>query len=213
MVKQLRVFLALLGFGLVFASPAAAQSLSGVGFGDSLMAGFELGLDEGFPQKLEAALRQRGHDVTIAGAGVPGDTTSGGLERLDWSIPDGTDFVILELGGNDALRGVAPEIVRANLEKMIVALKARNITVVLAGMLAPPNMGSTYGEAFNRIYPDLAAKHGLPLYPFFLDGVITAPGLMLGDGIHPTAAGIDVMVERFVPFIEPVLLSLSAGSN
>ena len=184
---------------------AAADTFRIVGFGDSLMAGYNLGPNEGFPQKLEAALKARGHDVAVANAGVSGDTTSGGLSRLDWSVPDGTDLVILELGANDMLRGVAPEITEQNLDTMMAALQKRGIGIVLAGMLAAPNLGPDYATAFNGIYPKLAGKYGAPLIPFFLDGVAGNPSLQLADGLHPTAAGVDRMVEGALPVIEPLV--------
>ena len=184
----------MLGFGVAHAEPMRI-----VGFGDSLMAGYELAPEEAFPVKLEAALRDSGYDVRIANAGVSGDTTSGGLSRLDWSIPDGTDAVLLQLGGNDALRGITPEESRANIDDMIVKLKQRGIAVLLVGILAPPNMGSNYAARFNRIYPELSERHNVALYPFFLDGVAAEAGLDIGDGIHPNARGVDVMVERFLP--------------
>lgn len=184
---------------------AAADTFRIVGFGDSLMAGYNLGPNEGFPQKLEAALKSRGHDVTVANAGVSGDTTSSGLSRLDWSVPDGTDLVILELGANDMLRGLAPEITEKNLDTMMASLKTRGIGVVLAGMLAAPNLGPDYEAAFNGIYPKLAAKYGAPLIPFFLDGVAANPSLQLEDGLHPSAAGVDRMVEGALPVIEPLV--------
>lgn len=188
-------------------SPSAtgAEPVRVVGFGDSLMAGYELDAGRSFPDRLQAALRAKGHEVEVANAGVSGDTTSGGLARLDWSVPDRTDLVILELGANDALRGVAPEITRKNLDTMMEKLKARGIPVLLAGMLAPPNMGVTYNKDFDAIYPDLARKYAAPLYPFFLDGVTGHPDLQLADGMHPNAAGIDVMVERVLPAVEAML--------
>lgn len=184
---------------------AAADTFRIVGFGDSLMAGYNLGPNEGFPQKLEAALKARGHDVSVANAGVSGDTTSGGLSRLDWSVPDGTDLVILELGANDMLRGLAPEITEQNLDRMMASLKTRGIGIVLAGMLAAPNLGPDYAAAFNGIFPKLAAKYDAPLIPFFLDGVAANPSLQLEDGLHPTAAGVDRMVEGALPVIEPLV--------
>ena len=189
---------------------AAADAVTLVGFGDSLMAAYNLQASEGFPARLEAALRERGHDVTIIDAGVSGDTTSGGLARLDWSIPDGVDGVILELGANDALRGLPPEKTRENLEAMIARLKQRGIAVLLAGMLAPPNMGSGYETAFNAIYPELAAKYDVPLYPFFLDGVTGNPDMLLSDGMHPNTSGINTMVEKFVPVAEEFLAEIKA---
>lgn len=189
---------------------SAGTALKLVGFGDSLMAGYGLSGGEGFPARLEAALQARGHDVEIADAGVSGDTTSGGLARLDWSIPDGVDGVILELGANDALRGLPPETTRANLEAMISRLKERGIAVLLAGMLAPPNMGPDYEAAFNPIYPELAEEHGLVFYPFFLDGVTGNPERLLNDGMHPNADGIGVMVERFLPAAEELVARIEA---
>lgn len=203
--KQLSGLLAAGFLALLTIVSAAAEPIRIVGFGDSLMAGYNLGPDEGFPQKLEAALKARGHDVSVANAGVSGDTTSGGLSRLDWSVPDGTDLVILELGANDMLRGVSPQITEENLDRMMASLKARGIGIVLAGMLAAPNLGPDYATAFNGIYPKLAAKYGVPLVPFFLDGVAANPSLQLDDGLHPNAAGVDRMVEGALPVIEPLI--------
>jgi acyl-CoA thioesterase I len=182
-----------------------------VGFGDSLMAGYELAPGESFPERLQIALRDRGHNVVIENAGVSGDTTSGGLSRLDWSVPDGTDLVVLELGANDMLRGVAPSLTEANLDEMISRLKARGIGVVLAGMLAAPNLGPDYAEAFNAIFPRLAEKHGIPLHPFFLDGVVANSDLLLADGMHPNAAGVDRMVEAALPTIEAAIGDRARG--
>ncbi|MFD1746377.1 arylesterase [Rhizobium helianthi] len=189
-------------------SPAQAKTLQIVGFGDSLMAGYQLASSESYTAQLEAALKAKGHDVSIANAGVSGDTTSGGLARLDWSVPDGTDAVILELGANDALRGVSPEETEKNLDAMLARLKERNIPVLLAGMMAPPNMGGDYAQRFNGIYQKLSQKYGVPLYPFFLDGVVTQANLQLEDGMHPNAKGVAVMVERSLPTVETFLKSL-----
>lgn len=197
---------------LVSLSPVMAEPHQIVGFGDSLMAGYGLNPGESFPEKLEKALRAKGHDVVIANAGVSGDTSSGGLARLEWSVPDGTDLVILELGGNDMLRGVSPEITEKNLDEMIARLKARNIDVLLAGMRAAPNLGPDYAAAFDGIYSRLAKKHGVPLYPFFLDGVAADRSFLLEDGMHPNAAGIDRMVERFLPAVENLLVERPAGT-
>jgi acyl-CoA thioesterase I len=186
-------------------SVSAAQPYRIVGFGDSLMAGYGLGPAEGFPEKLEAALRKKGHDVVIANAGVSGDTTSGGLSRLDWSVPDGTRLVILELGANDMLRGLPPAVTEQNLDKMLSRLKERRIAVLLVGMVAAPNLGPDYAGAFDGIYSRLAGKHGVPLYPFFLDGVASDRTFLLDDGMHPNAAGIDRMVERVLPEVEKLI--------
>lgn len=202
--------LVIAGLLAALALPARAETIKIVGFGDSLMAAYDLAKEDGFPARLEAALRERGHDVEITDAGVSGDTTSGGLSRLDWSVPDGTDGVILELGANDALRGIAPEKTRENLDAMIERLKERGIPVLLAGMLAPPNMGPGYEEIFNAIYPELADKHDVVLYPFFLDGVAGESGMVLSDGMHPNPAGIDEMVRRFVTVAEEFIARIEA---
>lgn len=203
------IFLAALAGLLVATVPVRAEPLSIVGFGDSLMAGYQLPPDDAFPVKLEKALRNKGLEVTIANAGVSGDTTSAGLARIDWSIPDGTDGVILELGANDALRGISPVETRRNLDAMLARLKDRNIPVLLVGIFAPPNLGEAYSADFNSIFPDLAKTYGLPLYPFFLDGVITEASLKLEDGMHPNADGVDTMVERFLPVAEQFVQSLA----
>ncbi|MBZ9745764.1 arylesterase [Mesorhizobium sp. CO1-1-7] len=202
------VFLAICG-GI---SSARAAPFKIVGFGDSLMAGYGLGPGEGFTDKLQAALRAKGHDVVVANAGVSGDTSSGGLARLDWSVPDGTQLVILELGANDMLRGVAPDITKRNLDEMLGKLKERKIAVLLAGMRAAPNLGADYQSAFDAIFADLAGKYDVPLYPFFLDGVAGQPGLQLEDGLHPSARGVDLMVERILPTVEKTMAAAPGGS-
>lgn len=204
--KRFRDILLAAGLALLLpAVTALAEPYRIVGFGDSLMAGYQLDAGQSFPEKLEAALRSRGHDVVIANAGVSGDTSSGGLSRLDWSVPDGTDLVLLELGANDMLRGIPPELTEKNLTAMIGRLRERGIAVVLAGMVAAPNLGPDYAQAFDPIYPRLAERYDLPLYPFFLDGVAAQPGLLLEDGMHPNARGVDRMVEGFLPMVEAVL--------
>lgn len=190
------------------ADTSMARSLNIVAFGDSLTAGYQLPPDEAFPARLEALSRQKGLDVTITNAGVSGDTTADGLARLDWSIPDGTDGVILALGANDALRGLSPDESRKNLEAMLTRLRERNIPVVLAGILAPPNMGKDYETRFNPIYAELAKSHGAPLYPFFLDGVVLDGKLKLDDGMHPNGEGTKLMAEKFFPVFETFLKGL-----
>lgn len=210
--KQL-AFLAFAAFlAILTAFPAVAEPYRIVGFGDSLMAGYGLGPGEGFPEKLQAALQKRGHDVVIANAGVSGDTSSGGLSRLDWSVPDGTQLVILELGANDMLRGIAPEVTEQNLDKMLGRLKQRGMAVLLVGMVAAPNLGPDYADAFNGIFPRLAEKHSVPLYPFFLDGVAADRQFLLEDGMHPNAAGIDRMVERVLPAVEKLIAAKADDS-
>lgn len=207
MAFKLPLRLAVLAGAVVFALSVAARAepYRIVGFGDSLMAGYGLDAGQSFPEKLEKALRDKGHDVVIANAGVSGDTSFGGLSRLDWSVPEGTQLVILELGANDMLRGIGPEITERNLDAMLSRLKERDIAVLLAGMLAAPNLGPDYQAAFDSIYPRLAEKHGVVLYPFFLDGVAADRAYLLEDGMHPNASGVDRMVERALPVVEKVL--------
>ncbi|MBV9970767.1 MAG: arylesterase, partial [Xanthobacteraceae bacterium] len=196
-VTGVAVTLGAVALGGVSTIPAAVASdrpLRIVALGDSLTAGYGLPAEAAFPAKLERALAANGIATEIANAGVSGDTTSGGLARLDWSVPEGTEAVILELGANDALRGVDPTLTRNALDAMLERLKARHIPVLLAGMLAPRNLGPDYTRAFDAIYPDLAEKYGAILYPFFLDGVVNDPKLNQRDGLHPTAAGVDVIV-------------------
>jgi acyl-CoA thioesterase-1 len=204
------VLLLLLSAGV---SPVLAKTLNIVAFGDSLMAGYQLQASEAYPAKLQEALKARGHDVVITNGAVSGDTTSDGLARLDWTIPDGTDAVLLELGANDALRGVDPALARKNLDAMITRLKERGIAVMLMGMLAPPNMGEAYGKSFNAIYPELASSHGVPLYPFFLDSVVTDDTLKLEDGMHPNAKGVDRLVEKTLPAVEAFVGTIKARSK
>jgi acyl-CoA thioesterase-1 len=185
---------------------AAEPPLRIVALGDSLTAGHGLPAQDAFPTQLQKALRAKGHDVTIVNAGVSGDTASGGLDRLAWSVPDGTDGVILELGANDALRGIDPKVTKAAIEKILVRLAARHVPVLLAGMKSPRNMGPDYVKAFDAIYPALAATHSVVFYPFFLAGVATDPTLNQGDGMHPNAKGVLVVVERIMPSVEQLLI-------
>jgi acyl-CoA thioesterase I len=189
------------------------RPLSVVGFGDSLMSGFELPVQDSFTAQLEKALKDKGVNITIANAGVAGETTSDGLSRLDWSVPDGTDLVILEFGANDALRGISPEISEKNLADIIEKLKQRNIQVILAGMLAPPNMGGDYEGKFNAIFPRLAEKFNVPLYPFFMEGVATERSLQLQDGMHPNAKGVARMVEGFMPVMEKTIAESNIATD
>ncbi len=187
---------------------ASARTLTLVAFGDSLTAGYLLPQDKGFVAVLERRLKADGHDLTVINGGVSGDTTADGLARLDWTIPDDTDGVILELGANDMLRGLDPALPRANLKEMIQRLKTRKLAVFLVGMKAQRNFGPTYVEAFDSIYPDLAKEFNLPLYPFFLASTAGNPALSLQDGLHPNAQGIEKMVEDILPQIEDFLAKL-----
>ncbi len=192
---------------------AAERPIALVAFGDSLTAGLGLAANQAFPAQLQRALEARGIAAVVTNAGVSGDTTTGGLARLDWSIPDGTDAVILELGANDALRGIDPAITRKALDTMLRRLQERKIPVLLCGMLAPPNLGAEYGRTFNAIYPDLAAATGAILYPFFLTGVAADPKLNQHDGLHPTADGVAVIVAHIMPQVEELIARVKAADN
>ena len=180
---------------------ASAETVRLVALGDSLTAGYRLPAAAAFPAQLETALRKKGYDVSIANAGVSGDTASGGLARLDWAVPDGTHGVILGLGANDALRGVDPLKTYKSLTQIVARLKDRGIFVLIAGMKAPRNMGTEYVQTFDQIYPYLAERHKVLLYPFFLDGVAGVAKLNQRDGVHPTAEGIALIVERILPSV------------
>ena len=173
--------------------------------GDSLTAGLGLPEKEGFVPRLQAALAAKGFAAEIANAGVSGDTATDGLARLDWSLPSGTDAVILELGANDMLRGIKPQVTRDALETILRRLAGRRVAVLLCGMRAAPNLGTDYGRSFERIYPELAAKYGVLLYPFFLDGVAGDLSLMQPDGLHPAAAGVEVVVAHILPKVEELI--------
>lgn len=183
----------------LLASPALAEPLRILALGDSLTAGFGLGPGQGFVPQLQRALNDRGVQAQVLDAGVSGDTTAGGLSRLDWALADKPDLVILELGANDMLRGTDPAETRANLDAMLAKLKAAKVGVLLAGMRAAPNLGAEYATAFEGIYRDLAAKYDVPLYPFFLEGVAADPTLNQPDGIHPNEAGVAEIVRRILP--------------
>ena len=203
--------------GLMTAVPASAEGAGGgsakpikmVVLGDSLSAGYGLAGTAAFPTRLQKALDAKGIKVDMINAGVSGDTSSGGRDRLDWSIPEGTDAVIVELGANDALRGTDPAVTRAALSDILTRLKARGIAVLLCGMVAPPNYGSDYAARFNAIYPELSKSFGVPLYPFFLDGVAADAKLNQADGMHPTPEGVDIIVKNILPTVEAFLGTIS----
>jgi acyl-CoA thioesterase-1 len=217
MFAHIRVLIvALMTVGPVLAqspaqSPATAPAkpIKMVVLGDSLSAGLGLSATAAFPARLQKALNDKGIKVDMINAGVSGDTSSGGRDRLDWSIPEGTEAVILELGANDALRGIDPAVTRAALTDILTRLKARKIAVLMCGMLAPPNYGSEYAARFNAIYPELSKSFGVPLYPFFLEGVAADAKLNQADGLHPTADGVDVIVKNILPMVEAFLGAMS----
>jgi acyl-CoA thioesterase I len=183
----------------------AAPPVKIVALGDSLTAGYGLPEKDGFVLRLQAALTAKGIAAEVTNAGVSGDTAADGLARLDWSVPEGTGAVIVELGANDMLRGLNPAVTRNGLDAILQRLTQRHITILLCGMRAAPNLGPEYGRAFDSIYPDLAAKYGALLYPFFLDGVAANPSLAQSDGMHPNAAGVGVIVERILPKVEELI--------
>ena len=208
-VHILVLIMALMTTGTDFAQ-AQAKPLKLVVLGDSLSAGLGLSAAAAFPARLQKALETKGIKVEMINAGVSGDTASGGRDRLDWSVPDGTEAVILELGANDGLRGTDPAVTRAALSDILTRLKARKIAVLLCGMLAPPNYGQEYAARFNAIYQELSKSFGVPLYPFFLEGVAADARLNQPDGLHPTAEGVDVIVKNILPMVEALLGALSA---
>lgn len=183
----------------------AATTVRIVAFGDSLVAGFGLKPSESFPAQLELALKSRGHNVEVVNSGVSGDTAANGLERFDWAVPDDAQAVILELGANDALRGLDPKQTSATLDQILSKLANRKVPVLIAGMQSPRNWGEAYAAAFDGMYADLASKHGAILYPFFLDGVALDPKLNQGDGLHPTGAGVAEIVKRITPKVEELI--------
>jgi acyl-CoA thioesterase-1 len=210
------LMLALTAMDMTFARSAlAAESkpMKLVVLGDSLSAGLGLIASDAFPAKLQKALRDKGIAVEIGNAGVSGDTASGGRDRVDWSVPEGTRGVILELGANDALRGTDPALTKAALSDILTRLKARSVAVLVCGMLAPPNYGKDYADRFNAIYPDLSKSFGVPLYPFFLDGVAADAKLNQADGIHPTPAGVDIIVKNIMPVVEAFLGTIKAQGH
>lgn len=192
---------------------AAERTIRLVAFGDSLTAGFGLPQNAAFPVQLEKALKAKGHQVEVINAGVSGDTTAAALDRLDWSVPDQVDAAIVELGANDALRGLDPARARANLDEIVKRFKAKGAEVLIAGMVAPRNWGDAYVKAFDPIFADLAKAHGTLLYPFFLDGVAMRPDLNLGDGLHPTEAGVAEIVKRILPTVEELIAKVRANGG
>ena len=172
-----------------------------IAFGDSLTAGYGLPREAAFPVRLEKKLKKQGHNIRVVNAGISGDTATGGLARLAWAVPKDADAVILELGANDALRGVSPAKTRKSLEKIIVKLKKKNIEILIAGMIAPEGMGNKFSSDFNSIYADLAKKYDALYYPFFLDGVALDPKLNQSDGIHPNSTGVNIIVDNITPSV------------
>lgn len=187
----------------VQSGPARAATI--LALGDSLTAGYGLAEAESLPAQLEASLRQRGLDVRIRNAGVSGDTTAGGLARVDWLLAEKPDFAIVALGANDGLRALDPASTYRNLDGILAKLRAAGVPTLLAGMLAPPNLGTAYGDEFNAVFPRLAQERKLPLYPFLLDGVAADRSLNQSDGIHPNAEGVRRIVERLTPYVLDLL--------
>lgn len=213
MIPFFRMLAACLALTLATAAPAFPAEtgmIKIVAFGDSLVAGYGLPVGQAFTARLQAALRARGHAVEIVNAGNSGDTVDDGLARLDWSIPADADAVIVEFGANDALRGLDPAATRTGLDELVGRLAARSVPVLVAGMVAPRNLGPRYTAAFDPIFAQVAKKHGALFYPFFLDGVATTARLNQPDGIHPNAAGVAVIVERILPSVESLIAQVKA---
>ena len=203
---RLEATVAVLCLTLLAGATAQAAPLKIMVFGDSLFAGYGLSSDaDNIPSRLEAALKAGGHDVKVVNAAVSGDTTTDGLARLDWSLADKPDLLLLELGANDALRGQDPDKAKANLDQILSRLKAANIPVVLCGMIAPRNLGAAYSAKFDPMYKELADKYQVPLYPFILDGVALNPALNQGDGMHPNKDGAAIVAQRLLPVVEKAL--------
>ncbi|MGA8171259.1 MAG: arylesterase [Methylocystis sp.] len=198
-------------FALSLCVPAHAEPLRVLAFGDSLTAGHGLSAEEAFPAQLERRLRADGFDVKVVNAGVSGETTAGGLARADFALGEGADLVILELGANDMLRGVDPKLTSANLEKLVAAIEARKAAIVLAGMVASGNFGPDYKKRFDAVFPALAERHKLPLYPFFLSGVAGDKALVLPDGLHPNADGAARIASGIAPLVEENLARLKTA--
>ena len=204
-MQYVQLVLAVLALTL---APAQARTLKLVALGDSLTAGYGLAPGDAFPEVLQRALKAKGWDVEVANAGVSGETAEDGLARFDWSVPPGSDALIVELGANDMLRGLPPEGARAALDEILSRAQAAHVATLLTGMRAAPNFGVDYQRKFDAIYPDLAKAHGVALYPFFLDGVAADPKLNQKDGLHPTRAGVDIIVAAMLPSVEKLLGAL-----
>ena len=213
-IRLVTVFLALAAATSIVPAPVvAAEPLRIVALGDSLSAGYQLPAEAAFPVQLEAALRERGHEVEVVNAGVSGDTTSGGLARLDWSVGEDADAVIVELGANAALRGLPVASARSNLEAIVSRLRARGLPVLVAGMRAPRNLGPDYVEAFDAMFGEIADAHDALLYPYFLEGIPMSAETVLPDGIHPTAKGVAIIVEGILPRVEELIARARAAKD
>jgi acyl-CoA thioesterase I len=188
--------------------PAKAETMTLLALGDSLTAGLGLDPAQAFPAKLEAALKAKGHDVVVMNAGVSGDTAAQGAARLDWALTDAVGGVLVELGANDALRGLPPVQAEAALEEIMTKLRNRNVPTLVLGMRAPPNLGPDYATSFDAIYPKLSTKYGAALYPFYLEGVAANSKLNQADGMHPNADGVDEIVKRLLPSVEALLAQM-----
>jgi len=194
-------------------APAMAAPPRILAFGDSLVAGYGLPAEDAFPVRLQAKLASDGHAVEIVNGGVSGDTSAGGLARLDWALADKPDLVLVEFGANDALRGTDPKVTAANLDRILARITAAGSRILLVGMKAPSNWGRQYQDEFDALYPALAAKYHVPLYPFFLDGVAMDATLNQPDGLHPNPRGVAIIVDRIAPYVERLLSGPSDGPS
>lgn len=213
LIKSVLV-ISLIAVGLMpWDRPVMAESRIIVALGDSLTSGYGLPEEASLPAQLEAYLRARGHDWRVVNAGVSGDTSAGGLARLEWALADAPDLVIVALGANDGLRGLPIEAMEANLDRILARLKEAGIAALLCGMRAPPNLGPDYAAAFEAVFPRLAATYGVPLYPFLLEGVAAVPALNQADGIHPSAEGVAAIVERVGPLVERAMIAAESADG
>jgi acyl-CoA thioesterase-1 len=196
---------------LLLPLPAWSQTITILAFGDSLTAGLGLEAHDAFPAKLEQALKTKGHDVRIINAGVSGDTSAAGRDRLEWALAEDVDAVIVELGANDALRGLPPADTAKAMDDILGILAKRGLPVMVAGMMAPRNLGPDYIAQFDPIFADVAKRYDAVFYPFFLDGVAADPSLNQADGIHPNAKGVDLIVSRILPAAEELISRVKAN--
>ncbi|MEM7654358.1 MAG: arylesterase [Pseudomonadota bacterium] len=209
-LHSLITVLALLLFGP--AALAQQEPVKLLALGDSLVAGYGLSEADSFTTKLQQALQNEGFNVSVINGGVSGDTSAGGLARMDWLLSDIPDAALIELGANDGLRGLDPRDTEKNIDQIVVNFQERGVPVMLAGMYAPPNLGEEYGRDFDQVFPKIAEQRSVPLYPFFLDGVAAVPELNQPDGIHPNADGVDVIIEKLLPSVVALLQTVESGS-
>ena len=207
-IRQIAFYLLLIVASSLITITTSARELKLLALGDSLVAGYGLPKTDGFTDQLEATLNGLGIRVSVINSGVSGDTSAGGLSRVEWALASKPDAVLLELGANDSLRGIDPKVTKDNLHNILTKIKATGIPVLFVGMLAPPNMGKEYGLEFKSVYAELSKKHDVIFYPFFLDGVAGMPELNQADGIHPNKRGVVKIVNKISPYVRALLMNV-----